>query len=363
MTKNKSITIGFLGDIMLARGVEAHYLEKPEDFAMDDIRSCLSDCDHVHANLETPISDIGMPDPKQDPNVCFCADPKTIGILEHLGVSSVTLANNHVLDYGPQALTQTQSVLDQAKIARLGAGADRNEANSPLICQIGPLKLAIVSSNFIYSASTRRATQSSSGAADHQIEKLEASIRNLQSQVDLVIVSVHWGLEYSFYPLPYIQRAARRMVDAGARLVIGHGPHYVQPIETYADGCIVYSLGNFIFDEPFPFANVSYVLKIKLNSENTEQVSIYPVLIDNHVPRLAQDSRTRRIERFVNHGANGFSRKSPRFWQNLSNTYLRVMMSRAIKTRSLKYLTANPLAFYRDVGMRNYLAKLGLIKR
>jgi len=363
MTKRKAITIGFLGDIMLARNVETHYLERPQDFAMDDIRPILTDCDHVHANLETPISDVGTPDPMQDPNVCFCADPRTVGVLENLGVSSVTLANNHVLDYGPEALAKTQSVLDQANIARLGAGADRGQANAPLICHIGELKVAIISSNFIYSASTQRATDSSSGAADHRIRTLETSIRSLKSQVDLVIVSVHWGLEYSFYPLPYIQRAARRMVNAGARLVIGHGPHYVQPIEKYADGCIVYSLGNFIFDEPFPFANLSYVLKVKLTPQDIEQVSVFPVIIDQHVPRLVQNSRTRRLEHFINHGANGFSRKSTRFWNNLSNTYLRAMISRAIKTRSVKYLTANPLAFYQDVGIRNYLAKLGLAKR
>ncbi|MGI9424195.1 MAG: CapA family protein [Hyphomicrobiaceae bacterium] len=361
MTEQPSVTIGFLGDIMLARGVEAHYLERPHDFAMQDIRSCLADCDHVHANLETPVSRIGTAHPKQDPNVCFCADPRTLGVLNNLRVSSVSLANNHVLDYGPDALTQTQSVLDQAEIARLGAGSDWNEANSPLICKIGPLKVAIVASNFTFSASTRRAKARSPGAADHRLGKLEAAVRSLQDQVDLIIVSVHWGLEYSFYPLPYIQRAARRLVDSGAQLVIGHGPHYVQPIERYGAGCIAYSLGNFVFDEPFPFANVSYVLKIRLRKDKIEDVAICPVEIENHVPRLVQNCRTRRIKAFVAHGASRFSRKSRRFWQDLSNTYLRVMLSRALKTQSFKYLTANPLGFYRDIGIRNYLAKLRLI--
>ena len=360
MPENPPVSIGFLGDIMLARGVQRHFLQKPDDFEMQDIRACLADCDHIHANLESPVSDTGSPDPRQDPNVCFRADPGMVDVLSRLAVSSVSLANNHVLDYGHDALYRTLSILDDAQIARFGAGANAAEANEPLVQQIGAYKVGFVGSNFIFSASTRKAGRKSPGAADFQLRKLTQSVKDLKARVDIVVVSVHWGLEYSFYPLPYIQRAARSLVDAGAQLIIGHGPHYVQPIERYRDGCIVYSLGNFIFDEPFRFSNISFALVVRLDDHRVHDIEIHPVEICEEVPRLMQGWLANRTRRFVEAGARGFARKSDSFWQNLSNTYFSAMMHRAKTTRSLKYLTANPIKFYQDVGSRNFLRKIGL---
>ena len=355
-----SITLGFVGDIMLARDVERHYIASPRDFSMPDVRACLSDCDYLHGNLETPVSDVGTPHHSQDPNVCFCAKPATLGVLQTIGLDSVSLANNHVLDYGEHALRRTLDLVGETGIARLGAGENYGEANKPLIHTVGDFRIAVIASNFINSASTRKAMKNSPGAADSSIRRLVSSIRSVRRDVDFVIMSIHWGLEYSFYPLPYIQRGARRLIDAGATLVVGHGPHYVQPIERYKDGAIVYSLGNFIFDEPFKFANISYILKANLGHSGVNFTEVHPLVIENHVPRLSTDWRAKRTRDFVECGASNFSSKSKRFWQNLSNTYFRDMLGRAVKTRSLKYLTINPLRFYLDVGLKNYLAKLGL---
>ena len=79
----------------------------------------------------------------------------------------------------------------------------------------------------------------------------------------------HWGYEYSFYPLPYQMRSARQMIDAGASVILGHGPHYPQGIERYRDGRIVYSLGNFIFDEPHKYANRSFVFGVEIDGSGS----------------------------------------------------------------------------------------------
>ena len=335
MPENPPVSIGFLGDIMLARGVQRHFLQKPDDFEMQDIRACLADCDHIHANLESPVSDTGSPDPRQDPNVCFRADPGMVDVLSRLAVSSVSLANNHVLDYGHDALYRTLSILDDAQIARFGAGANAAEANEPLVQPIGAYKVGFIGSNFIFSASTRKAGRKSPGAADFQLRKLTQSVKDLKARVEIVVVS-------------------------GAQLIIGHGPHYVQPIERYRDGCIVYSLGNFIFDEPFRFSNISFALVVRLDDHRVHDIEIHPVEICEEVPRLMHGWLANRTRRFVEAGARGFARKSDSFWQNLSNTYFSAMMHRAKTTRSLKYLTANPIKFYQDVGSRNFLRKIGL---
>lgn len=360
MPDDRSVSLGFLGDVMLARGVERRFLQNPDDFEMSDICARLAKCDHIHANLESPVSDVGSPYPKQDPNVCFCADPKMVGVLERLAVSSVNLANNHVLDYGEDALRRTLEILDDARIPSFGAGENAAQANRPFVLQVGAFKVGFIGSNFIFSASTERAGRNSPGAADFQLSTLIQSVEDLKAKVDIVVVSVHWGLEYSFYPLPYIQRAARRLVDAGARLVIGHGPHYVQPVERYGSGCIVYSLGNFIFDEPFRFSNISFALVVRVDDRQVHDLEVIPVEIHNGVPHLMDGWLATRTKRFIEIGTCGFARKSAGFWQNLSNTYFSAMVHRARSTQSLKYLTANPLKFYRDVGSRNYLRKIGV---
>lgn len=356
------VSMAFLGDIMVARNVEHHFLQSPQDFEMLDIREFLSGCDYIHGNLETPISDVGSPHYNQDPNVCFCAAPETVKILETIGVDSVSLANNHVLDYGEQALRRTMSLLAGRQIDSVGAGENYRQANAPLFASVGPYRVALIASNFINSASTRRATGRSPGAADSRLKNLVSTVRAARKKADIVTLTIHWGLEYSFYPLPYIQRAARALVDAGAALVVGHGPHYVQPIEKYKNGTIAYSLGNFVFDEPFMFANISYILKVRLCRSGVEQVEVCPVVIRDHVPHISSGWRANRTRRFVEDCGSNFSSKRKRFWQDLSNTYFRDMLGRTFKTRSLKYLSINPIGFYLDVGLANYLQKLGLSK-
>jgi poly-gamma-glutamate synthesis protein (capsule biosynthesis protein) len=348
-----------MGDVMLAREVGRHFVAAPEDFRMDDVRGLLKDFDVVCVNLENPVGTRGSPDPVQDPHVTFCAGPETLEVLKGLGVTLVSLGNNHMLDYGAASLVETLELLDAAGIKWVGAGRNYEEANRPLVVDCNGRRIAFLSYAFIYSANTRMADRYRPGVADHRLSRILPRIRELKRSGCDVIVTLHWGREYSFYPLPYQMRQARRMIDNGASLILGHGPHYPQGIEQYRGAQIVFSLGNFIFDEPHKFANRSFIYGAQLDGTGHVQRSeIHPVHLVHHVPALVHGEKKTRLQRLIESLSAVYPRKDRRFWKDISQAYFTDLCGRVARTRSLKYLLVPPWSFYRDVGLAGIARKL-----
>jgi len=348
-----------MGDVMLARGVMKHYFERPQDFLLTDIRAVLNQYDLVFLNLENPVSVRGTPHPIQDPNVTFRSHPDTLNILKNLGVTVVSLGNNHMLDYGEEALADTLEHLEFQGIRHIGAGINYEDANRPLFLECNDQKIAMLSYVFLFSASTEMARGNRPGVSDYRIKHILPRIDELKRNGYLVIVSAHWGLEYSLYPLPYQMRMARKMIDNGAAIVIGHGPHYPQGIESYKDGQIVYSLGNFVFDEPHKFANRSFIYGAELsNNMRPENRRIYPYHIVNHVPTIVDSIAKERIEKIITSLGECYPRKSKNFWKKINNIYFMDIFHRVIQNRSIKYLYLPPLRFYFSIGFANIIKKI-----
>jgi poly-gamma-glutamate synthesis protein (capsule biosynthesis protein) len=348
-----------MGDVMMAREVGRHYEVAPADFAMSEIRALLSGSDLILANLESPVATGGRPNPSQDPHVTFRAAPETLDVLKGIGVNVVALGNNHALDYGADALAETLGHLDAAGIKHVGAGRNYEEANAPLLLDYRGRRVAVLSYAFIYSVNTRMASRSRAGVADHRMKRILPRIRDLTASGYDVIVTVHWGFEYHFYPLPYQMRQARRMIVAGARMVLGHGPHFPQGIEVYRGREIVYSLGNFIFDEPFKFANRSFIYNAEIDAGGkTQNRHIAPVHLLRHVPHVVDGAQKRQLEGLVAALGDRYQRESTGFWRNHSASYLADITRRAVRGRSLKYLRVPPLSFYRDVSLSAVLRRL-----
>jgi poly-gamma-glutamate capsule biosynthesis protein CapA/YwtB (metallophosphatase superfamily) len=347
-----------MGDVMMARDVGQHFASAPGDFAMADIRRLLSGFDMVLLNLENPVAIGGRPDPVQDPHVTFRAHPATLRVVKDLGVRVVALGNNHMLDYGEQALAETIEHLNAVGIGHVGAGRNYDEANRPLLVECNGRQLAFLSYAFIYSANTRMATRTRGGVSDHRLHRIVPRIKELAKAGRDVIVLCHWGYEYSLYPLPYQMRIARRMIDAGATLVLGHGPHYPQGIEDYQGGKIVYSTGNFIFDEPHKYANRSFVYGVDIDSEGrpTNQ-EIHPIHLDRHVPRLVNGAERRRLEQLIEGLSARYKTKDEHFWRSQSIKYFTDICARSARTRNIKYLLVPTPSFYRDVGPAALLRK------
>ena len=355
--ESKAYSIAMMGDIMLDREVGRRF--QSGAFAFDNMRTLLEPYDIVFANLENPVALSGSPHPVQDPNVCFCAKPDTLTILKNLGISAVSIANNHLLDYGESALVETTEHLDAQGIHWAGAGRNYDEANRPIILTVNSYKVAILCHVFIYSASTERARANAPGLADYRVRKILRQIRRLKEAGHHVLVSLHWGIEYQFYPLPYQMKWARRMIDAGASLIIGHGPHYPQGIEGYNGGTIIYSLGNFIFDEPYKYTRRSFIYGVAISGEGRPvKADIFPVYLEQALPRIVTGREAERLVNLVNDLSNRYPRLEQKSWRRINNIWFSDIVWRVQKMKSWKFVWLPPLSFYFSLGIKNYLRKL-----
>jgi poly-gamma-glutamate capsule biosynthesis protein CapA/YwtB (metallophosphatase superfamily) len=262
-----SLTLACVGDVMLGRDVAA-LLDGDWAAAFDDVRPWLTEADLALANLESPLTTAHFSGGRFD----LRAPPAAVGALTAAGFDLVSLANNHTLDGGLAGLAETLDTLGRAGIAAL---------QDARVCDSG----------------FRRTIRLANGDAPKLHVAVLAFLDNGRpldtralaeavAQADLVIVSMHWGAEY--YPVTERQRRlARELVAAGADLVVGHGPHVLQPVE-WVDGALVaYSLGNFLFDQPFPDTRDGAILRIRLDRGSITAVEAIPTVARHGRVQLA----------------------------------------------------------------------------
>lgn len=244
----KKSTLLFSGDIMLSRSV-GDKIKKTGDWRWPflKISDITSGADLFFGNLEGPISDGGV-DMKSV--YSFKADSRVADGLKYAGFDVLSVANNHMGDWGTEAFDDTLEILDENNIDFIGGGKNNKEAYDFKIKEVNGIRFAFLG----YTALSARhiwADDDASGVALLDVDKLKEGIKKAREKSDAVIVSIHFGEEYQIASNKYQQSIARKAIDAGASLVIGHHPHVVQEIEKYKDGYIAYSLGNFVFDQLF----------------------------------------------------------------------------------------------------------------
>ena len=264
--KEKATEIIFVGDIMLDRGVK--YMverqgKRDYKFPFLKISDYLATSDILFGNLESVISDKGN---KVGSIYSFRASPEALEGLTYAGFDVVSVANNHIFDYGREAMEDSFLRLKASKIDYAGGGFSESEAYSPVIKEVNGLKIAFLAYTNLGSPHWA-AKEEKSGIAWLSQESMQEDIKEVKDKADLIIVSFHYGDEYTLKPNPWQVLISRAAIDAGADLVIGHHPHVVQPYEQYKQGYIFYSLGNFIFDQGF--------------SEETTKGQIVEVLIED----------------------------------------------------------------------------------
>ena len=248
------ITLTFTGDINLAEGEPT---TKELDKNDGDITKCISPelikymkaADITLVNNEFCYSDRGQPLPNK--MWTFRAKPERAKVLNLLGVDVAQLANNHVYDYGADAMNDTFAALEAAGIPYVGAGKNLDEAMKPYYATVDGKKIAIVAASRAEKYKmTPQATDSTPGILRcYDTELFIQTIKEAKENADYVIAVVHWGTEHTTV-LEEVQRStARDYIDAGADVIIGGHSHCLQGIEYYEDKPIFYSLGNFWFDE------------------------------------------------------------------------------------------------------------------
>ena len=239
-----SITLMTVGDVMLARRVGKMIAEHGATFPFCHVTATLSEGDACFANLESPLSRCGTLKRAAPGKPVFRGPIEAANGLREARFDIVSLANNHIFDYGEAAFRETLETLNSVGVHPVGAGLNLQEALTPAILQVRGSHIA-----FLAFCNARAATGRSPGTAPLEPNIMCSAIRSARAQANWVVVSFHQGIEYSDYPTSATISLARQMIDAGADVVVGHHPHVLQGIERYANGLIAYSLGNFVFDQ------------------------------------------------------------------------------------------------------------------
>jgi poly-gamma-glutamate synthesis protein (capsule biosynthesis protein) len=240
----EEITVVAVGDVYLgsraAPFIERYGVDHPFGPTMD----ILSEGDVAIANLESPLTE--SEEIFMEKEYILKAEPGVAEGIKNASIDIVTLANNHIMDYGSSGLKDTGGVLDRYGILHTGAGEDLKEARRPALFEVKGVKIAVLA----YSNTLPKefyAKRGSPGTAPGFSKYVREDVRAARTQADIVIVSFHWGGERLKSPKDYQVRLAHLAVESGAQLVIGHHPHVIQGVEMYKGGLIFYSLGNFVF--------------------------------------------------------------------------------------------------------------------
>ena len=237
-----------VGDIMLGRGVLNQMLARNDfSFPYRGVHDELAQGDLRVANLECMVTDLVAP-PSDPSTFTFICPSKGIDGLTYAGFDIVTLANNHANGEGQTVFADQRRLLTNAGILHCGGGESLAEATTPAIKTAKGMRVAILSYDNIMPQGPF-ATESSWGLAPINVETLPADLAAARRQADLVIPYFHWGIEYTKDPTTYQQGVARAAIDAGADMVLGNPPHWTQAIERYNGKLIIYSMGNFVFDQ------------------------------------------------------------------------------------------------------------------
>ncbi len=243
----------FAGDILLSSHVTTAYDNvKGIDGILDEgYQGEISSADLFMANQEFPFSDRGSAAP--DKQFTFRLSPSRVSMMNEIGVDIVTLANNHSLDYGTDALVDTCTALNGAGIQFVGAGPDMGRARQLVTKEVNGKTIGFLGASRVYPDTSWVANSKKPGmVSGYDPTILLEEVKKAEETCDYVVVYVHWGVERDEKPQEYQRALGKKIIDAGADLVIGSHPHVLQGMEYYNGKPICYSLGNFIFGSSIP---------------------------------------------------------------------------------------------------------------
>lgn len=208
----------------------------------ENILAEIKKAEYVVANLECPATNETNPIVKCGPNLR--AKPGDLQVLSKAGINVLSLANNHILDYGVDALSDTLKACHDNGFFVFGAGKNQSEAEKPLIIEISGKKVGFIS---FAEEEFNIAGQTTPGSALFDSYYSFDKITALKKDVDIVVVLYHGGIEHYVYPTPLLQKKCRKMVEVGADLVLCQHSHCIGTIETYHEKTILYGQGNSVF--------------------------------------------------------------------------------------------------------------------
>lgn len=306
--RGPSLSVVAVGDLMMSGSALSIIRTRGPDYPFDSTRTVIQRADIAMANLEAPVSTQGHPFKKR---FTFRVPPSFIPGICNAGFDVMTLANNHIMDFGDVGLYDTIEWLDLSGIAHCGAGTDIAEAHKGTICSVNNWRIAFLAYSLTY-PSEFWATRYHAGTAYPNLDRLRNRIQSLKDSTDLVIVSFHWGGELMTKPKAYQRFYAHLAIDQGADLVIGHHPHILQGFELYQGKLIAYSLGNYVFGSYSRNSKDSILLKVRFGLNGPLYAEIIPVTVDNNriyfQPRILRGRRREEVISKLNDLSESLSR-------------------------------------------------------
>lgn len=285
ISQRDSITLDFVGDILLAGRCGHQMLQYGTAYPLEKVAPILKQADLACGNLECALTgNVITRNVRVGNRKCFVFKtlPRFSQALVDGGIDIVTLANNHSLNGGKSGLADTMNTLDKVGVKWFGAGRKTPEHRYPRIIEVKSRKIGFLGYTDI-GGSPATTNQPGVAILKNQENLVCQEISCLRRKVDIVIVVLHWGIEGTTSTSARQKTLARKFIDAGADLVIGHHPHRLQPIEQYHGKTIAYSLGNFVFDNPSAGSCRTGILEIKIDSSGKQTYRLIPCTI--HIPR------------------------------------------------------------------------------
>lgn len=288
--------INIFGDISL-------YQIDTDSFSWDDAcRTQIKSADLNVGNLECPITDSQSKEANQV--MYLAAPPQSLDLLNDFDILS--LANNHIRDFGVEGLRDTIAALNEHGFRHFGAGTTPSEAIAPTVTEINGMRVAFVGATR-YANATQ---ENGGGTAPDSIGLLKKQIKKLKRDGCFVVLYLHWGYEYVRIPSPRERKIAHRCIDAGADLIVGSHSHIYQGIEKYKGKTIAYSLGNFIFhssvyellsplEDKSPLRE-SFVLSLDIADDHSYDCQIHGYQLSDSGVRFYDEKHNEKLIEEVN---------------------------------------------------------------
>jgi poly-gamma-glutamate synthesis protein (capsule biosynthesis protein) len=319
--------IGFVGDVMLGRGVDARWAGRDPTAVWGSTRERLRSLSGLVLNLECCLSDRGRPVTEKGFN--FRASPSfATAALSDIDTTVAALANNHVLDFGERALRDTLEHLDDAAIAHAGAGADRETAFEPAVATVDEMTVATLSLTDQYP--TYAASDDDPGTAFATLDPNDSTTRSLvedavgtaqRAGADLVVASLHWGANYETEPSDTYRAFAHWLVDSGVDVIHGHSAHILQGIEVYQGSPIIYDAGDFVddyIDKPGYANKQSAIFELVVDDGAFDTLRAVPTEIEDCAAELADDAAAAGVRKTVRERSKPFETTIERDGEELS---------------------------------------------
>lgn len=275
--QGNAITIVGGGDVMLGGPWESQVAQDGYRYPFKQVSSLLQKADLSFVNLEAPLTTRGTEFVGK--TYRFRVNPKAAIALKQSGITTVTLANNHSMDYGALGLADTLQYLRQAGVDAVGAGMNRTEARRIQFYTVRGTTVAFLGYSLTLPQEFWAANARPGTAVLREVDVRE-DIAAARKRAAIVIVAVHWGAEGSTALREYQPRLAHMMIDAGADVILGHHPHILQGMEHYKQGLIFYSLGNFAFASKSRIATRTMLVRLRFEGKK-RLAELIPLTIDH----------------------------------------------------------------------------------